>query len=329
MLEGILKVLIIGGTGFLGYHATKELLAYGYQVKILALPPGPLPGLFPAEVEIQLADIGSLTDEHIQSLLRGNDAVVFAAGVDDRVTPRKPAYPFFSMHNVESVRRVFTLARSAGVKRGVVLGSYFAYFDRLWPEMKLSIHHPYIRSRVEQAKAAIDSGGKDMIVSILELPYIFGSMPGKTPLWKPLISYVISSFPLIYPAGGTTCVSVTQVAQAIRGALEHGEPGKSYPIGGLNLTWTQLLEEISRLAGKRKRVISLPTWIVKVGAWCLKTVHDIKGLESGLEPVAFVDLQTRNTFIDPHISQATLKYNNDAITQALIDTVNACIETES
>jgi nucleoside-diphosphate-sugar epimerase len=324
-----LKILLIGGTGFLGYYATKELIAFGHQVKILALPPDPPSGLFPSEVEIHLADMSSLTDERLQSLLRGNDAVVFAAGVDDRVTSRKPAYPFFFKHNVESVRRVFTLARAAGVRRGIVLGSYFAYFDRIWAEMKLSIHHPYIRSRVEQAKTAIEAGGNDMIVSILELPYIFGSMPGKTPLWKPLINYVASPFPLFYPAGGTACVSVTQVAQGIRGAVEHGEPGKCYPIGGTNLTWIQLMEEISRLAGKPKRVITLPSWLVKIGAWFLKVIHDIKGLESGLEPVAFIDLQTRYTFIEPHDSQSTLHYNNEDLTQALTDTVNACIKPEA
>lgn len=323
MLEDKLKILLIGGTGFLGYHATKELLTCGHQVKILALPPEPLPGFFPLEVEIHLADMSSLSDEQLQSLLRGNDAVVFAAGVDDRVTPKKPAYPFFSKYNVESVRRVFILASTAGVKRGVVLGSYFAYFDRLWPEMNLTIHHPYIRSRVEQARAAIDAGGNEMNVSVLELPYIFGSMPGKIPLWKPLVSYIKSSFPLFYPAGGTACVSVHQVAQAIRGAVELGEPGKCYPIGGTNLTWVQLMEEISRLARKPKRVITLPTWLVKAGAWCLRLVHDLKGLESGLEPVAFIDLQTRNTFIDPQGSQSSLQYSSEDLTQALKDTVRA------
>lgn len=325
MVEVKLKILLIGGTGFLGYHATKELLACGHQVKILALPPEPLSGLFPAKVEIHLADMGLLSDVHLQSLLGGSDVVVFAAGVDDRVTPRKPAYPFFYRHNVESVRRVFTLARNAGVRRGVVLGSYFAYFDRLWPDMKLSLHHPYIRSRVEQAKTAIDAGGDEMIVSVIELPYIFGSMPGKTPLWKPLVNYIKSSFPLFYPAGGTACVSVNQVAQAIRGAVEHGEPGKCYPIGGTNLTWVQLMEELSRLAGKPKKVITLPTWFVKIGAWGLRIAHYLKGLESGLEPVAFIDLQTRNTFIDPQASQSALQYRSEDLTQALEATVDASV----
>ena len=170
-----------------------------------------------------------MTDEELISLFRGKDVLVFAAGVDDRATPKKPAYPFFVKHNVESVKRVFTLARQAGVSRGVVLGSYFAYFDRLWPEMKLAVHHPYIRSRVEQTKAAFDAGQDEMSISVLELPYIFGSMPGRVPLWKPLIKDILSPFPLFYPAGGTTCVTVHQVAQAICGAVEHGKPGKLLP----------------------------------------------------------------------------------------------------
>jgi dihydroflavonol-4-reductase len=173
---------------------------------------------------------------------------------------------------------------------------------------------------------AIDAGGNEMIVSVLELPYIFGSMPGKIPLWKPLVGYIKSSLPLFYPAGGTACVSVNQVAQEIRGAVEHGGPGKCYPIGGTNLTWVQLMEEISRLAGKPKRVITLPTWLVKVGAWCLRIAHDLKGLESGLEFVAFIDLQTRNTFIDPQDSQSALQYSNEDLIHSLTDTVFACIE---
>lgn len=318
-----MKVLIIGGTGFLGWYATKELLKGGHRVEIVALPPAPPIGLFPKDVEIHLADVMQLSEDELKTLLEGNDALVFAAGADDRTTPKKPAYPFFYKHNVESVRHVFAIARAAGVKRAVVLGSYFAYFDRIWPEMKLASRHPYIRSRVEQEKAAFNAGGTEMAVSILELPYIFGSMPGKVPLWKPLIDYITSPLPVFYPAGGTACVSVTQVAQAIRGAVEHGEHGVAYPIGGVNLTWVALLEEISNLAGKPKRVITLPDWLVKVSAWCLKWIHTIRGLESGLDPVAFMDLQTRNTFIDHKPAQKVLKLSDEGITQALIDTIHA------
>lgn len=186
------------------------------------IAPAPPDGLFPQEVEIHLGNLEEMTDEELVSLFVGKNVLVFAAGVDDRVTPRKPAYPYFKKHNVDSVKRVFTLARQAGVKRGVVLGSYFAYFERIWPELKLAEKHPYIRSRVEQTRAAFEAGQEEMSISVLELPYIFGSIPGRIPLWKPLLDYAFSPNLLFYPAGGTTCVTVHQVARAICGAVEKG-----------------------------------------------------------------------------------------------------------
>ena len=180
-----MNVMILGGTGLLGYHATRRLLERGHVVKILALPPLPAEGLFPVDVDIQLRDINLLSDAELVTLFEGNDALVFAAGVDDRVTPRTPAYPFFYKHNVEVTRRVAQLARQAGVKKFVILGSYFAYFHRVWPQLELTRHHPYIRSRVEQTRAALEAGGDAMGVITLELPYIFGVMPGRMPLWKP------------------------------------------------------------------------------------------------------------------------------------------------
>jgi uncharacterized protein YbjT (DUF2867 family) len=47
-----MRVMIIGGTGLLGYHATRELLRRGHAVDILALPPLPAPRLFPDVVKI-------------------------------------------------------------------------------------------------------------------------------------------------------------------------------------------------------------------------------------------------------------------------------------
>jgi nucleoside-diphosphate-sugar epimerase len=127
-----MNVLLIGGTGFLGYYAVKELTKRGHQISILALPPLPAEGLFPVETKILLADLNTLSDEEVLKSLRGQDAVVYAAGADDRITPKAPAYPFFFKHNVEATRRLITLARQAGVKKAVVLGSYFVYFVRIW-----------------------------------------------------------------------------------------------------------------------------------------------------------------------------------------------------
>lgn len=319
-----LDVLLIDGTGFLGYYATLELLKRGHQVTILALPPLPTKGLFPEDVKIQLADLNALSDQQVKELLKGRDAVVYAAGADDRVTPKAPAYPFFYKHNVESTSRLISLARQAGVKKGIILESYFAYFDRAWPELQLMKYHPYIRSRVEQEQAAIEAGGSEMAVMILELPYIFGSMSGRTPIWKPLISYIRSRAILCYTQGGTNCITVEHVGEAIAGAVEQGEAGERYLIGGDNLTWVELLTKLSQLTGKVKRVITLPNWLVSTGTFFVKAMHFIEGKQGGLDPVKLVKLQTAFTFFDPTPSQVALGYGSGGLDEALRKTVEVC-----
>ena len=57
-----MRILIIGGTGFIGYHALKEALKRGHEVSVLALPPVPADDLLPQNVEITLSDLNTLSE---------------------------------------------------------------------------------------------------------------------------------------------------------------------------------------------------------------------------------------------------------------------------
>jgi dihydroflavonol-4-reductase len=323
------KVVVVGGTGFLGYYAVKEFIRRGHSVTIVALPPLPEEGLFPKDVNITLANIDKLDDSSIIDILKGHDAIVFAAGADDRVIPKAPASEFFYQANVLSCKRVLSLARQSGIKRGVILSSYFLYFDRIWPEEKLSEYHPYIRSRREQAQQSMDVSMPDLQLMILELPYIFGSMPGRTPLWKPLIGYINSRYPLFYMRGGTNMIAVEHVGEAIVGAIEKGKGGHSYTVGDENLTWVEFLERILSILGKKKRIVILPTWTVRLGLRLVGLQHRLRGRESGLDPVRFAAIQTRNTFFDPAPAAEELGYGRGNLEEAFKDTVQACLRVKS
>ena len=75
-----MKVFIIGGTGFIGYHAVLEFIHRGHSVSVLALPPLPAEDLLPPEVNIKFADFNQLDDKQVHALFDGHDALVFAAG---------------------------------------------------------------------------------------------------------------------------------------------------------------------------------------------------------------------------------------------------------
>lgn len=317
-----MRIFILGGTGFIGYHAVFELVKRGHQVRILSLPPEPPADLFPVNVEIVLGDFNKMADREMDSLFSDCEGVVFAAGADDRITPKAPAYPFFYEANVQSSIRFFRLAIKAGVKKGVLLGSYFAHFDRLWPELQLSEHHPYIRSRVEQEKECLVFACTDLDLAILELPYIFGYMPGKTPLWKPLVKYLHWPFPWVfYPRGGSAMVSVKVVAKAIAGALEQGKGGERYLIGDENLTWRVFLARFAVAGGLNRKVLTLPDWLVSAGLWGVKGWHKVQGLKGGLDPTEFIKLQTRETFFDPAPAQIALGFSGGDLQEAFKETI--------
>jgi dihydroflavonol-4-reductase len=318
------RVIVVGGTGFLGYHAIQEFIKNGWGVTALGLPPAPPSNLFPPTVNVVLKNMDTLSDEELLALLRGHDALVFAAGLDDRYTPKKPAYPKFHHANVEVPVRLLTLAKDAGIKRAVVLGSYFAYFNRLWPDLKLAERHPYICSRVEQEKAVTSIPGMD--VNVLELPYIFGSMPvrGWKPLWTPLVKYIRSMKTIFYMKGGTACITAEMVGQAVYGAVERGHASACYPIGGENLTWAEMLTRLAAADGRQVRVVTLPTFLIKLGLMAVWLVDKLKGKESGLDYLYFASLQTANTFLDPEPSSRALGYDPGGLDEAFRKTVEAC-----
>mgnify|MGYP001323244732 FL=1 len=202
-----MNTFVVGSTGFLGYFAVQELLARGHTVRSISLQPASPELNFPSSVELALGDLNATSDDALRGMLQGMDGLIFAAGLDDRVVPKAPAYPKFYDANVAATRRLIRLGKEAGIKKAVVFSSYFVACHRRWPELRLPEHHPYIRSRVEQIREALEEAGSDTAVSFLMLPYIFGSLPGKTPLWKPLIGYLNSISPwAFYPAGGSAMV---------------------------------------------------------------------------------------------------------------------------
>ena len=325
-----MNTFVVGSTGFLGYFTVQELLNRNHKVRGISRNPAPPELEFASSVELALGDLNKMPDDDLRELMQGMDSLIFAAGLDDRVVPYAPAYPKFYDDNAVATRRLIRLGKEAGIKKAVIFSSYFVTCHRRWPELHLPRHHPYIRSRMDQIEEALQEAGSEMAVSFLMLPYIFGSLPGKTPLWKPLVGYLNSILPwAFYPAGGSAMVTADEVGRAAVRALEAGRSGEEWPIASDNLTWVEFLGRIGKILGKPKRVITLPNWLLKPAMSGVELGYKFKGKESGLSMVPFVDLQTRNAFLDTEYSRTLLGYEKGNLDQALADTVKACLPKSS
>jgi hypothetical protein len=216
------------------------------------------------------------------------------------------------------------LGAGVGLTHAVVMGSYFTHFERQWSHLQLAQRHPYILSRVEQQRVAAEAGTQ-LSVSVLELPYIFGAVPGRTPLWSPLVRYIRSTRTLLYPQGGTACVSARAVAQATISALGRQIGFYADPVVDENLTWTQMLQRLAAADQREIRVLSVPgPWLSPV-LWGVWGLHSLTSRQTGLDPRHVLDLVAAQTFLDcPRQGPDGLRYDTGLLDDAFRETVRAC-----
>jgi len=323
-----MKIYIVGGTGLLGSASAAELIDRGHSIRSVALPPVPNNADIPPEMELVLGNYITVTDDEIREQMRGCDAFIFAAGVDERIEFEAPVLDHYKKYNITPLERLLRIGKQSGIKRVVIMGSYFAHFAKQWPDMNLTEHHPYIKSRIMQEEMAMSFNGDGMDVMVLELPYIFGTQPGRKPVWTFLIEVIQGmKGATFYSKGGTTMVTVNQVAQAVAGAIEKGKGGTCYPVGWFNMSWKEMLSIFHKYMDMPKRkILTIPTFLLRLHA--RKMMKDIvkKGIDPGLNVVEFTKIQTSNTFIDKSIIRDELGVTNDDIDSAIGDSVKLCLD---
>ncbi|HEX6345521.1 NAD-dependent epimerase/dehydratase family protein [Umezawaea sp.] len=284
-----MRVLVVGASGLVGQHVVERLRERRHEVTAVARTARP--GID------RTFDATEVTEADLASLLAGHDGVVFAAGRDDRRIPRRPSYPVFHAGNVVPVVKLMEAARKAGATRAVVLGSYYTHFDRSHPEWELAVTHPYVRSRVEQARAGREAAGPNLPVAVLELPFVFGRAEGRLPNWSGgLDRWVRSRSPLLVPPGGSAATTATSVADAAVLALEEAS-GEDIPVVDENLTWKDLISRIAIAAGHSRKVHDLPAGAVRGAMTLTGLVQNLTGKQSGMNPAGMADLMLRELFV--------------------------------
>ena len=323
-----MKVFMIGGTGLLGSQAAKELIERGHEVTSIALPPLPTGAVLPPEMKIEYGNYLELSDDEIRNYFKGCEGFVFAAGVDERVEGPAPIYELYRKYNIDPVKRLLTLAKECGVKHAVILGSYFVFADKIWPHLELQKWHPYIRARRDQEDLALSFADDDFDVAVLELPYIFGTQPGRKPVWVFLVEN-IRGMPgvTMWPKGGSTMVTVKQVGQAIAGGIERNKGGNAYPIGYYNLTWKEMLKIVHKVMGMpNRKTVTIPDWMYAIGGLNIMRDYKKRGIDGGLHMVKFANIQCNWLYIDKSLGAEQLGVEPDDIDAAIADSIQLCLD---
>ncbi|MEG1751668.1 MAG: NAD(P)-dependent oxidoreductase [Clostridia bacterium] len=335
MNKEIENVFIAGGTGFLGYHSALEFLKLKINVDTIALPNEiNLDNWFPKEIGLQTGNLFEMTNEELEKMfsVRLYDVFVYALGPDDRVVPKAPAYPFFYEKLVVQCKRICECAKKANIKRCIILGSYFTLFDKK-ENGELSKFHPYIKARAEQEKQLIKLGDSKFSIMILQLPYIFGTMPNRKPLWKEhFLDRFNSMKNIMFPNnGGTAVVDVSDVSKAVVATAFYGKNKICYPVGNKNMMFKDLILTMLKQISPDRKFVGVPAFLCALGTKKLVNKEKSKNLESGLNiPKLMTQILCKKFFIDPTPTQKELNYlklgfkSADNLDEIIIKTVAQC-----
>lgn len=249
-----MKILIVGGTGMIGGHAALHLAALGHDVTLCARKPAN-PATPMAAFPLLVGDYtrGTLSEADLAPF----EAIVFAAGNDIRhIGKDADAAEFWRITQTVGVPNFARLARSAGVRRFVQLGSYY---HQAMPHLVAG--DAYVRARARADEGARALATADFNVSTLNPPSIVGALPGvPARRYETLTAWAKGLRPEIgdfAPAGGTNYMSVRSLCEAIAGALANAETGKAYLIGDENLSFRAFFQKFFEAVGSERKLVAL------------------------------------------------------------------------
>ena len=250
------RVAVTGAAGFIGSAITRQLLEHGASVVALAEPGCDRRGLRGLDVDVRSADVRDARS--VRRALAGSRFVFHTAALYG-FWARDPGT--FYQVNVEGTRNVLAAAAEAGVERVVYTSTVgtLAPADAAGgkPSTESSvgdISHlfgHYKRSKYVAEHEVLRAAAQGAPVTIVLPTFPLGPRDHRpTPTGKVVVDFLNGRI----PGYVDTAVNVAHVDDLASGhllALERGRIGRSYIIGGDNLSMRELLDALAAVTGAR------------------------------------------------------------------------------
>lgn len=258
-----MRVLVTGGTGFVGGHTVAALAGAGHDVRLLVRRPEQVPvtlaplGVDAGDVpEVVVGDV--LDDASVAAALEGMDAVVHAAAVYTSDPRRRQEV---ARTNVRATSIVLGQAAAAGLDPVIHVSSTAALVRRggSGPDLPLGdMTTTYAGSKVESEAVARELQGEGHPIVCVYPGAVLGPHDPYRGDQGELVRWLLRGLFPVWPRGGLHYVDVRDVAAVVLAVLEPGRGPRRYVVPGHHLTGAELYGTLSRVAGRRLPHVELP-----------------------------------------------------------------------
>jgi len=244
------KILVTGGTGFVGPKIVHALRAQGRDVRALVRRPGRASRLAGWGAELATGDV---TDPaSLRAAVDGCTHVVHLVAII------RGAPSDFHRVMTQGTTNLVAAAKEAGIQRFVLMSA-------LGTNETTKDVVPYFAAKWAMEQEAARSG---IEYTIFRPSFVFGRDGGVLPLfvkqvrYSPAVTVIGSGLQRSQP------VWVEDVAQYFALAVDHPQAAnRTFEIGGPDVVdWNELYLRIAKVLGKRRRLVHVPTSVARAGA---------------------------------------------------------------
>lgn len=260
-----MRVLVTGGTGFVGTHTVAALLGAGHEVKLLVRSTervGPSLAALGVAGDVE-AVAGDVTEpETVERAIEGCDAAIHGASVFT-LDARKGEV--MRRVNVAGTKTVLSAAARYGLDPIVHVSSELSLLPPngrvLAPESPVlppPKRYPYCHTKGMSELVARRFQQEGVPVVSVMPPSLWG--PNDPHLGEgPLLARNVLKrrFPAV-TAGGLQIADVRDVARVLAATMEKGRGPRSYLLAGRYLSLRDILGTLGRLTGRRFPAVTLP-----------------------------------------------------------------------
>ena len=324
------QTLVTGGSGFIGQHLVGSLLARGRRVRILDLR---LPTCAPAGVEYINGSV--LDRERVREALEDVEEVYHLAGLPGMWMPHKED---FHAVNCQGTEVVIAAARTRGVLRFLHCSTESILFRSSGAESAVTeqigatveeIPGAYTRSKKLAELLALQAAASGFPVVIANPTMPIGPHGGNLTPPTLMLQHFLSRRIQMYLNFVMNLVDVRDVATGLCLAMEHGQRGQRYILGGENISLKKLLAIVGVIGSRSALRIPIPAMIAQISAAMLEFIADHVTRRPPAATVEGVRIALRSKALSSEKARRELGYTARPIGMALKEAVECVLKNRN